>query len=194
MLRDDEIVEAVDEPQRVDDRRAERIAAIRELEVRLSLVDLVLAQQVHAELGVRRVEIGLDLDGLLQQRDGLAVTPRDDVEMRRDRVRVAVAGVQRQRALRPRAVRRAAQQVDGGFQRVDLERRALVILGELERFVERVVAGVDRAVLERRARHHQMRFERLVGRLVDDLLRPTRASSPRNWPAAIFARPIFAGA
>jgi hypothetical protein len=136
------------------------------------LLEPIFAQQVHAELGLSVVELGLDRDGLLQQLDGLAVAPRDHVEVRGNRVRVAVARVQRQSALRPLALRRAAQQVDRRFQRVDLERRTFVLLGELERRIERVVAGVDSAVLERGARDHQMRFERLVGRVVDDLRRP----------------------
>ena len=44
-----EIVEAVDESQRVDDLGTERITAVGDLEMSLRFIDAILAQQVHAE-------------------------------------------------------------------------------------------------------------------------------------------------
>ena len=73
MALDDEVVEAVDEPQRVHDRRAERIAAVGDLQVLAGLRRLVLAQQVHAELGMGGVEVR----ARCRRPSGRARSPRD---------------------------------------------------------------------------------------------------------------------
>src|SRR5690606_15410197 len=120
---DDEIVEAVDQTQRVDDLRAVRVAAIREREMTLGLVDLVLAQEVDAELRVRGIQIGLELDGLTKQLDRFAIAPRDHVEMRLRLVDLTVRRVVCERALDPRAFRLPVQEIERGVERIDLERR-----------------------------------------------------------------------
>ena len=124
-----EVVEIVEQTQRVDDRPTERIAAIRRREMRLSLGDPVDPQQVDAELGVRRPQIRLDSHGLEQQLDRLAVAPRDDVEVRRHGVDVAEARMLLQRCRGPLAIGHAAQQVGRGLQRIDLERRQILCVG-----------------------------------------------------------------
>ncbi len=169
---DDEIVEAVDEPQRVDDRRAVRVAAVRDREMLLRFGDFVLAQQIDAELGMCRVKGRLDLDGALEQSDRLAIAARDHIEIGGRRIDVAVARIELERTLGPLAVGVAAQQIGRRLERVDLQRRQVLLVGDFERRVELLVGRIDRAFLEIHARKQQVRFERLLRRLLDDLLEP----------------------
>ena len=175
VLLDDEVLEAVDQPQRVHDRRTERIAAVRHGQMLARLVDAVLAQQVHAKLGVRRVESGLDVDGFLVELDRLAIAARDHIEIGRDRVRVAVARVGLERARGPLAVGLAAQEIGRGLERVDFELRQLLLLRDRARFVELRVGLRERAVLEVGAREQQIGFDARVRRLLDHLVREISA-------------------
>src|SRR5690606_34557450 len=125
----------------------------------LGLVDLVLAQEVDAELRVRGIQIGLELDGLTKQLDRFAIAPRDHVEMRLRLVDLTVRRVVRERALDPRAFRTAVQQIERGVERIDLERRKALRLDDLERLVEPLASAVERSFLEMHAREEQQRLD-----------------------------------
>ena len=125
------IAERVQEAQRVDRPRAERVELVSTFEVLPGPRHLVVAQQVDAELLVGGGQPRFDIDSLLVQVDRVAVASRNHVEMSRHGIDTAVVRVEVQGLFGPVTII-AVQQVGGRAQRVKVERRPA---GSCDQFV-----------------------------------------------------------
>ena len=157
--QDHKVVETVEQPERVDRLRAEGIALVGQRQVRLRLLDAVLAKQVDAQFGVGGPQIRLDAHRLEQQFDGLPVAPVDEVVVGRRGMDLAVGRVIRQGPIGPFAGGDALQHVRRRMQRVNLQRRQILCLGDRKRLVQSFPGVIDRTVLKAQPRRDQVSFQ-----------------------------------
>ncbi len=127
------LLETVEQPQRVDGGRAERVAFVRLDEMLPCLGAVAETQEIDAELLVRAPQRRLQLDGPQQPDVRLAVLPPHQFEMRELGVDAAIARVVLLRLVQPALRVAAAEQLDGREQRLRLERRDALRLREVER-------------------------------------------------------------
>jgi hypothetical protein len=157
-----ELIDAIEQAQRVDGRRAVRIARVRSRELLPCFLDLTEPQQVRAQLGVGGPQVRLHFDRATQQRRRLAIASAHDFKVRQLLVHGAVARVVFQRTLDPRrwiAITRAFERC---AHREHFERRQLLLACEVAGPLQRLLRRFRLTGLERELRGEQMSLDQFV--------------------------------
>ncbi len=150
-----EIAEGVQQTKRIHGAWTERILAIGDFEMSSCPADLVVAQQVDTQRLMRCCQARFDVDSLLVQVDCVTIAALDDLEMRRRRKRVAPERIVVERKLGPWSRLRAADEVGGRAQSVNIQRRPVGTGNDLFGLRQRVESMLTVAGFQRRSRHQQ---------------------------------------
>ena len=138
-----EVLETIQQPQRVDGLGAERVPAVGQFEMARGLIVLSFPHQIDGQVGVGGPQLPVCFDRLEIEISGLPIAPCDHIEMSWIGVDAPVSGVALQRLRHPFALGRATQEVDRGFQGIGFEGGDVLFLGFFEGFIEALVGLLE---------------------------------------------------